>query len=290
MASVKGDEVGRTVKRPTPTDGPEAVVALIARLVEEVGGGHRIGIGAPGQIDRHGVVTEAPNLAGWKGPVPLAKRVAAAVGGKVTVRVDNDVNVAVLGEHRHGAAHHVDNVLGVWVGTGVGGGLVLDGELRGGPTGMAGEIGHVVVHPGGRRCGCGFDGHLEAYAGRGRLEVEARRRHGAGEATALVELAGDERMKSGTFAKALEAGDGVAADLIDQAVGALGVALASAQNLVDLQLVVVGGGLAEKLGPTFVGRVEQAVRALLWPGSSLRVAPSALGDDAGVVGAAAMVS
>lgn len=290
VASIKGGEVGKTAKQPTPTGGPDDVIAMIARLVEEVGGGHRIGIGAPGQVDRHGVVTEAPNLSSWEGQVPLAERVAAAVGGKATVRVDNDVNVAVLGEHRHGAARHVDNALGVWVGTGVGGGLILDGEPRRGPTGMAAEIGHMVVHPGGRRCGCGFDGHLEAYAGRGRLEVEARRRHAAGEATMLVKLAGDERMRSGTFAKALDAGDNMAVDLIDQAVTALGVALASAQNLVDLDLIVVGGGLAEKLGPTFVGRIEQAVRALLWPGSSLRVVPSTLGDDAGVIGAATMVS
>lgn len=289
VAAVHDGKVTDSAKRPTPTGGPQAVAAAIAELVESVGGAKRVGVGAPGQVRHHdGVVVAAPNLEGWDRNVPLAELVSAALGGDVKVKVDNDVNVAVLGEHRHGAAKGVDDVLGVWVGTGVGGGLILDGELRRGPTGMTGELGHMTVREGGRRCGCGQFGHVESYAGRGCLEAEARRLSAAGSKTALVELGGEARMKSSVFAKALDKGDAVAAALIDEAVEALGAGLASAVNLVDVDLIVIGGGLGDRLGPSFVGRVEQATRSRLWAGSTVRVIPAALGDDAGVIGAASL--
>lgn len=119
------------------------------------------------------------------------------------------------------------------------------------------------------------------------MEAEARRRSGAGTPTLLVKLAGDKRMKSSVFAKALDAGDPVVVELLDEAVAALGTAIASAATLVDLDRVVVGGGLAEKLGPRFVGRIEQAVRSRLFVRNSvLRVVPAELGDLAGALGAA----
>jgi glucokinase len=290
VASVHHGKVEDSAKVPTPTGGPESVVEAIAELVEKVGGAKEVGIGAPGQVHhKTGVVVAAPNLVGWGREVPLGPLVAEALGGSVEVRVDNDVNVAVLGEHHHGAAKEADDVLGAWVGTGVGGGLILGGKLGRGRTGMAGELGHMtVVAAGGRRCGCGQFGHIEAYAGRGSLEAEARRRAEEGAQTALVELAGDERMKSSVFAKALDRGDQLTGELIDDAVVALGAGLASAVNLVDVGLIVIGGGLGDKLGPAFVGRVEEAVRSRLWAGSTVRVVPSELGDDAGVVGAAAL--
>ncbi len=289
VASVHDGKVVDSAKEPTPNGGPQAVAALIATLVQRVGGAKRVGIGAPGQVHHHdGVVVAAPNLESWGRDVPLADLVSSALDGDVTVKVDNDVNVGVLGEHRHGAAKSADDALGAWVGTGVGGGLILSGKLRHGPTGMAGELGHMTVRDGGRRCSCGQFGHIEAYAGRGCIEAEARRRAAAGEHTALVDLAGTERMKSSVFAKALDKADPVATDLIDEAVVALGAGLASAANLVDVELIVIGGGLGDKLGEAFVGRVEQATRSRLWAGSTVRVVPAVLGDDAGVVGAAAL--
>jgi glucokinase len=204
------------------------------------------------------------------------------------VVLDNDVNVATVAEHRLGAARDTDDVLGVFVGTGVGGGLVLGGDLRRGVTGATGEIGHMVVEVElGRRCGCGLAGHVEAYAGRASIEREARRRHAEGEATALVDLAGDGRMKSSVVAKALAAGDPMAIELLDEAVRALGAGIASAVTLLDLPLVVVGGGLADKLGSGFVGRIEEAVRSRLFLASSpVRVVPAELGDLGGAIGAA----
>ena len=300
---LEGDEVTGEAKRKTPVGaGPGGVVETIAGVVADLGGTEGaggVGVGAPGVVDHgRGTIRRAPNLPGFDAEVALGRLLSEALGG-VEVRLDNDVNVGVLAELRMGAAPDARDLLGVWVGTGVGGGLVLDGVLRRGPSGIAGEIGHTVVHPGGRMCGCGFLGHLEAYAGRGSMEREARERHAGGTRTALVELANGHRgsdrtpgrMTSGVWAKALAGGDAVAEDLIDDAVTALGAAVVSAVTLLDLAVVVIGGGLGDKLGPSFAGRVEQAARdALYIRGSPLRVVSAQLGDRAGAIGAALMAA
>ena len=300
---LRGDEVTAEAKRKTPVGtGPDRVVETIAGVVEDLGGLHAaggVGVGAPGAVDHErGTVRRAPNLPGFDEEVGLAALLSKSLGG-AEVRLDNDVNAGVLAEHRMGAGHGARDLLGVWVGTGVGGGVVLDGVVRRGPTGIAGEIGHTVVHPGGRICGCGFPGHLEAYAGRGSMEREARDRHARGTATLLVDLAdgdrgsarGPGRMTSGVWAKALAGGDAVAEELIDDAVAALGAAVVSAATLLDLSTVVIGGGLGDKLGPSFAGRIEQAARdAFYIRGSSLRVVSAQLGDRAGAIGAALMAA
>jgi glucokinase len=288
---LKDGEVASEAKEKTPTlGGPLAVVDTIVKVVGELGGLSDIegvGVGAPGLVDAAtGVLKQAPNLPGWHDAYPLAEALGEALNG-MPVRVDNDVNVGTVAEHRLGAARGSDDVLGAFVGTGVGGGLILDGRLRRGPTGVAGEIGHMVVVRNGRPCGCGGRGHLEAYAGRAGMERRARELDAEGRDTVLVELAKTKRMTSGVFAKAVAGGDSLAIELLDEAVDALGIALASATTLLDLSLVVVGGGLADRLGPAFVGRVEQAVRSQLFvEGSALRVVPSELGDQGGAVGAA----
>lgn len=281
-----GDDVSADAKVKTPTlGGPLAVVDAIAEVVASLGGpGPAVGVGAPGVV-ADGVVKAAPNLPGWIEPFDLRAALGDALDG-ADVTVDNDVNVGTLAELRLGAGRGADELLAVFVGTGVGGGLVLDGHLRRGPTGLAGEIGHVVVHPGGRTCGCGGHGHLEAYAGRAGLEKRARELEAGGRHTALVDLAKAKRMTSGVWAKALSAGDELAIELLDEAVEALGVAVAGAVTLLDLRLVVVGGGLADRLGAAFVGRIEQAVRSRVFAGSSVRIVPSELSDRAGAVGAA----
>jgi glucokinase len=287
---VEGDEVVASARRSTPSGGPEAVVAAVAEVVRELGDPKdlaAIGMGAPGAVETGtGVVRRAPNLEGFDRPVPLGELVAEALGG-VSVAVDNDVNVAALAEHRLGAGVGSDDLLAVFVGTGVGGGLVHDGRIRRGPGGAAGEIGHVIVKDGGRRCGCGGRGHLEAYAGRAGMERTARKRAKGGAKTKLVKLAGDGRMKSSVFAEALADGDPLARELVDEAAQALGAALASAVALVDLDRVVLGGGLGDRLGAPFVAEVEQAVRDRLFvPDAPFTVVPAALGDLAGARGAA----
>jgi glucokinase len=287
---VVGDEVVASSRRSTPPGGPDAVVAVVAEAVRELGELRdvaAVGVGAPGAIEAgSGVVRRAPNLEGFDVPVPLGPLLADALGG-VTVAVDNDVNVAALAEHRLGAGAGSDDLLAVFVGTGVGGGLVLGGQVRRGPGGVAGEIGHVVVKDGGRRCGCGGRGHLEAYAGRAGMERTARKRAAGGTKTKLVKLAGDGRMKSSVFARALEDGDRLARELVDEAAEALGAALASAVALVDLDRVVLGGGLGDRLGPPFVQAVQRATHERLFvPEAPFSVVPAALGDLAGARGAA----
>jgi glucokinase len=288
-----GDAVVADEKQASPTTGGEAVAAAIADVIGRMGVAvDRGGIGAPGVIDRQrGAILRAPNLS-IASDVPLTRLVADAIGvPHDAVVLDNDVNVATIAELRHGAAAGSRDALCVFVGTGVGGGLVLDGELRRGPRSLTGEIGHVVVRDAGRRCGCGGLGHLEAYAGRRCLEDEARRLHAGGRETALVQIAGDARMKSSVFSKALAAGDEVARELLDEAAEALGAALASAVALVDLELIVLGGGLAGKLGEPFVAAVEDGVRRRLFvPTLPVRVVPAALGDLGGAVGAALLAS
>jgi glucokinase len=282
-------------KTKTPTQGgPLAVVDAMASVVRDLGPIEDlagVGVGAPGVVDAYeGTVREAPNLHGWMEPFGVADALSAALGG-VPVAVDNDVNVGTLAEHRLGAGQGADNVLGVFAGTGIGAGVVLDGVLRRGPTGAAGEIGHMIVRRGGRVCGCGGRGHLEAYAGRAAMERRARDLERKGRDTVLVDLAPARRMTSGVFVKALAAGDAVTVELLDDAVGALGVAIASAVSLLDIPLVVVGGGLADRLGPSFVARVEQACLADVFPRNpDLRIVPAALGDRGGSMGAALMAS
>ena len=292
---VKGGEVAGEAKVKTPVHGgPLAVVDAIVAVVRDLGGekGEAVGVGAPGMVDpASGVVKRAPNLPGWIEPFALGPALSEALDG-ASVAIENDVNVGALAEHRSGAGEGATDMLAVFVGTGVGGGVVLGGELRRGPTGMAGEIGHVTVQPGGRPCGCGGQGHLESYAGRAAMERRARELDGQGRDTVLVSLAKTKRMTSGVWAKALDAGDEVAIELIDEAVDALGVGIAGAVTLLDVPLVVVGGGLADRLGAGFVGRVEQAVRINLFGGVStaIRVVPSRLGDQGGAIGAALLAA
>lgn len=291
-ALVEDGQVVTEAKANTPTGGPHAIVDTIVACVARLDAGplRALGIGAPGVVDvTSGTVVSAPNLVGFDQPVPLAAMLADRLGID-RVALDNDANAGTLAEHELGAGQASRDLLGVFVGTGVGGGLLLDGEVRHGPGGMAGEIGHVVVEAWGLRCGCGRLGHLEAYAGRAGIERQARARHAAGQSTALVDLAGAGRMKSSVIAKALAAGDEVALELVDRAVAALGAALASAVAFIDVGLVVMGGGLADRLGPAFVGRVEQATRERLFvPTGPVRVVPAALGERAGAIGASLLI-
>jgi glucokinase len=182
--------------------------------------------------------------------------------------------------------------LGVFVGTGVGGGLILEGELRHG-RGNAGEIGHTTVKPGGRRCGCTRLGCLEAYAGRMSIEQTARHRIEKGQKTKLFEIMerkGRDRVTSSVIADALDQGDRLTIELIDEAIEALGLALANAQNLLEFEAIIVGGGLGDRLGEPFVRRVERAMSTnLRSPHLPPLVLTTELGDLSGAVGATVLI-
>jgi len=272
----------------TPTDGPEAVVAAITDALDDLGGDpEAVGIGAPGPVN-HGVLQSAPNLAGFTSPVALADLVAGATG--LPVVLGNDASLGVVGEWVAGAARGYRFVLGIWAGTGVGGGLVLDGVPYHGASGGAGEFGHLVIREGGALCGCGRRGCVEAYAGRASLEHAVAIEVEAGRPTRLFEIMqeeGKDRLTAGVWKKALRAQDPMATRLIDDAVEALGIGLGTATNLLDLDCVVIGGGLAEKLGQELADAILAAARPwMLVPDADLRVVVAELGDHAGIVGAA----
>jgi glucokinase len=211
----------------------------------------------------------------------------------VPVRIDNDVTVATLGEMERGAGRSFGSFLTVFVGTGVGGGMVFDRSVWRG-RGAAGEIGHMVVKPQGRRCGCGGRGHLEAYAGRASMQHKAERLVAAGEHTVLFDLMakhGRDRMTSGIIERALEHGDAMAERLIARAVWALGLALSSSQALLDVEAVIIGGGLTERFGQPFVDRIAAEMGTTLFAADDPPVMLVAgLGDLSGAMGGVVLAS
>ena len=277
-------------KRNTPTEGPDAVVALIAELVASLDEPPvAVGVGIPGVV-HEGEVLTVPNLSNWTDQLDLAKLLESALD--VPVVLGNDVNVGLLGEWTAGIAKGVDNVLAVWMGTGIGGALILDGRPFNGSRGGSGEIGHVVVQSGGALCGCSRRGCVEAYAGRRSMAAAAAAMVDAGRTTSLFDIRDDEgkeKLTSKVWARALKEEDELAIQLFDTAIEMLGIGVASVVNVLDVELVVVGGGIAEKLGQDLADRIQLAAAPwMLHPNPELRWVSSSLGDDAGVVGAAAL--
>jgi glucokinase len=298
VVEARGSVVGQD-RQATPLEGgADGVVAAMATAMRnaakaagvptaELAG---VGVGAPGAIDTAaGTVAQPPNLP-WTEAFPLGPKLARSLG--CAVFVDNDVRVATTAEFALGAGRDYRSLLGVFWGTGVGGGIILNGEPWHG-RGAAGEIGHTIVHPGGAVCGCGRRGHLEAYAGRGNMEAAARRKIKAGTKSVLVKITeerGIGRMTSGVWARALEHGDKLAQHLIDRAVDALGIGIASAATLLDVEAVIIGGGLGVRLGQPYVDRIAELVR----PQVFVRDRPpaihlAALGDLGGAMGASLLV-
>jgi glucokinase len=250
-----------------------------------------IGVGSPGIVDSaSGAVSSARNLPGWEGTFELGPSLSAELGTAVVV--GNDVQVATDAEFKLGAGRAYRSLIGVFWGTGVGGGLILDGEPWLG-RGGAGEIGHVVVKLGGARCPCGRLGCLEAYAGRAAMEARARSEVEKGRKTDLFKLMekhGRTRLTSGIWARALEQGDRLAEEIVDRAVAALGAGIASAVNLLDVEAVVIGGGLGTRFGEPFADRIAAAMQPHLFNDSHPpAVHVASLGDLGGAIGAALLV-
>jgi glucokinase len=285
-----------SARHPTPTTGGPADVALamVGAMREALAGGgcaadelSAVGVGSPGAVDEEGgTVTSARNLPDWEGTYPLAEKLQTALGAPVAI--SNDVNVATQAEFALGAAKPFRSILGVFWGTGVGGGIVLDGQMWEG-RGAAGEIGHVVVKSDGRTCPCGRIGCMEAYAGRGAMEVRAREKVADGEKTVLFDIMeekGKPRLASGIWERALARDDKLAHQLVDRAVDAIGVAVASSLNLLDVDAVVIGGGLGLRLGEPYVERIRAAMMPHLFADHRPpEVLLASLGDLGGAIGA-----
>jgi glucokinase len=292
-----------SARRPTPTTGgPADVAAEVATAlldaakaaeVETVDGKPLlagVGVGSPGTIEA-GKVTSARNLPGWEGTFPLAATLEDTLGCRVAV--GNDVQVATDAEFKLGAGRLYSSLLGVFWGTGVGGGLILDGKPWTG-RGGAGEIGHVVVEMDGARCTCGRRGCMEAYAGRASMEAHVRSlTEDKGRKTDLFKLMKEHnrtRLTSSVWARALERGDRLTIQTLDRAVHALGAGIASVINVLDVEGVIIGGGLGIRLGHPFAKRIAEEMQPHLFHDSRPpHVHVAALGDLGGAIGASLLV-
>jgi glucokinase len=294
-------EVLGQARRPTPRDGgPSAVAtAMIDTLADAAAQAQLppaslagVGIGSPGAVDAEaGTVAHARNLPMWEEPFPLAEILSRGLGSRVAL--GNDVQVAVDAEFALGAGRPYSSVLGVFWGTGVGGGVILDGKPWLG-RGAAGEFGHMVINRNGARCPCGRRGCVEAYAGRAAMEIRARRAVDKGQKTQLFKLmerAERNRLTSGVWAKALARRDPLATRLVERAIEAIAAGIASAVNLLDVEAVVIGGGLGTRLGSPYTKQIERAMLPHLFVSERPpAVQVAALGDLGGAIGASLLIT
>lgn len=297
VADERGQVLGRGRAETRASEGPEGalgrMIAAVAEAAAAAGVDPRqataIGVGSPGPLDlARGLILGSPNL-GWH-DFPLRDRLAAHFG--LPVALDNDCKAGGLGELRFGAGQGARHLIYVGVGTGIGGAVILDGRLWYGATGNAAELGHTVVDLDGPPCGCGARGCVEAIASGSALARLGRAAARAGRAPGLLALAGGDpdRIDGGTVAAAARAGDPEARAIWDRAIRALGAALATFVNAFSPEVVVLGGGVAEKNGPAYVAAVAEAAGhlALRANWAPVRVVPAALGGDSALLGAVAL--
>lgn len=279
-------------------EGADAVVGRVVRMVEsamhdtfaahhgsreDVAG---VGIGSPGPLDREtGVVLNTPNL-GWT-DFPLRDLVSDAVGLPATL--DNDANCATYGEWWQGAGKDVDHLVGVTLGTGIGGGIVIDGRVVHGASDAAGEIGHMTIEFNGRKCKCGNYGCLEAYCSGPNIAARAREGLEAGEESLLLQLVDGDlaRITAATVYEAVVLGDAWANEVMAETAKILGAGVANLINILNPQAVVIAGGVTRAGDHLFAPlRAEVRRRAFKSAYEACRILPAALPDTAGVVGAA----
>ena len=274
---------------PTP-DGAAALVDAFVAVVDAQradGPVDAVGIGAPGLVDREGVLHMAPNLVGVRN---LAIKVLLQERLRLPVQVDNDATCAAWAEREMGAAKGSNDVVVVTLGTGIGGGLVLDGQLYRGAHGFAGEVGHVKVAPDGIPCPCGGRGCWERYASGSALGRFGREAGEAGRAARVVELAGGDfhDVRGEHVGAAAREGDPEALELMDRFAWWVAQGLANLADVFDPNTIVVGGGMLESVD-LFLGRTRQVFPELVLAGPErlpVDIVPAQLGERAGAIGAA----
>jgi glucokinase len=283
----------KDAKRLTPKAGPFAIVDAIIELAQEVQAGVHpseisgIGIGLPAQVDfTRQSVEFCTNL-------PLAGvdvRSLTMSRAKQEVTIDNDGHLAALGEYRYGAGKGSRDFLMLTLGTGVGGGLFIDGEPYRGSRGLGGEIGHMVVDLDGPPCPCGGAGHIEAFLGRPAIAARGREAAAADPGSAILALAGGdaEAIKAETVIEARDDGDPAATEILRYAGDVLGRALVGVVNLLNPKLIAIGGGVGEAC-PSIGQRAAEIIGSEALAGRrDVRVVQAELGNDAGILGAAAL--
>ena len=288
--------LGRSERQTRAQEDANDVIRRIATCVrealeqasvaeKEVAG---VGVGAAGLTDwRTGVVVLASNL-GWRN-VPLKERLEQELDGP-RVEVDKDTNAAALAEARLGAGREFKHFLYVTAGTGIGGGLILDGALYRGATGGAGDVGHIVVDPEGPRCGCGDRGCVEVFSSGAGMVDRARETLAEGGEEVDSSALDSERLTTEDIFDAARRGDAVATRVVERAGAALGLALADYVNINNPEAIVLGGGVT-RAGESYLGLVERELkqRALTALGEIVVLVPPGLGDDVGVTGAALLL-
>jgi len=295
VISHQGQVMARESYLTSAGEGPQSVIDKILSATDHLLGVsnielsqlHSISIAAAGAIDfEQGVVTSSPNLPGWH-DIPLRDMVNRKY--RVKTFLINDASAAALGEHQFGVGRGVNNLIYLTVSTGIGGGIIIDGRLYLGPSGSAGEIGHMTIDVNGPKCSCGNIGCLEMLASGTAMAREAIRRISQGEESSLTEMVegkiGDiTAEKVGVSA---EGGDSLALEVISQAANYLGVGMVNLVNIFNPEMIIVGGGVAQ-MGDLLLAPARQAVeeRAFQLPAQAVRIVPAQLGDSAGLLGAA----
>jgi glucokinase len=278
--------------------GVDKVVERIARCVQDaadeadltlkqIAG---IGIGAPGAVDfGAGTVIFAPNMEGWK-DVPLKKELEKQLG--VQVFVENDCNIAALGVYVAELKSKPKHVVGIFVGTGIGGGLIINGELYGGVGHTAGEIGHMVLEISGPKCGCGNKGCFEALASRTAIFQQIKAGVKDGQKTLLTEMLGDDLddLRSGDLRKAIRRGDKFVDRIVEGAAEYIGIATANLINVLNPEVVVLGGGVIEALADEMMSVIIETAQDYAMAGAmkGVDIIASKLGDSAGITGGAVL--
>ncbi len=291
--------VGRRKRRTKADKGADKVFERIVRTIndvcdengaslDEVAG---IGIGSPGPLDPYeGVIIHTPNL-GFEN-FPLKKKLQKELD--LPVVVDNDVNVGTYGEYHFGAAKGYKHVIGIFPGTGIGGGLVLDGRLYRGAKGSAGEVGHMIVQPDGPLCGCGQRGCIEAIASKTAIAKEAVALVSRGKAPVIADNAGTDirDIKSGVLAKAYDSGDPDIKEVIHYAARYLGTHMANLVNVFDPEVILLGGGIIEAMPKPFLSISTEAMKehAMAFNCKGVKVVAAKLEDDAVVCGGAKLIA
>lgn len=248
-----------------------------------------IGVGSPGPLDmKQGSIIETPNL-GWK-DAPLKARLEAGLQKPVTV--DNDGNVGILGEYAYGAGHGAQHMVGLFIGTGIGGGIIVDGQLLHGFNENAAELGHMILDPSGPKCGCGRNGCLEAFASRLAIEREIRVAQLHGVITTVFQDTENknERIRSKRLAEAYEKNDPAVVEAIKKSASFVGYGVANLLNIFNPEVVVIGGGVVEALGKAYIKIVKEVAENNVFPVAlrQVRIVAAELKDDSAVLGAAVL--
>lgn len=289
---ILADAKAPTRRSKRPTAMLDEISDLLTEAISMAGLKRRdlsgISIGAPGSVDRRrGVVHEAPNL-GWN-EFPLGPQLEKRT--RIPVIVENDVNVGTVGEHVLGAGENARDLVGIFVGTGIGGGIITNGRLYEGSHGEAGEVGHMIIVVDGPLCGCGHRGCAEAVASRTAMERDVRAAIKAGQKSVIPDLMKKKsklRMTSSVVNSALKRKDPLMREVMARAQRYLGILVANVVNLLDPECVVIGGGLATRLGEPYVSPIRQWAFKYMFHEADpkrIRIVPGRLGDNAGALGA-----